>query len=59
MVDNGGPVKCSREGHADRPRMFCRECWLYKIDSHPRVGWYVAGVSTLNLILQVINIFHG
>lgn len=32
----------------------CR-CW---IDRHPRTGWYVAALSVLNVILNLIQIFH-
>lgn len=29
-------------------------CWM---DRHPRTGWYVAGMSTLNVVLNLIAIF--
>lgn len=28
------------------------------VDSHPRVGWYVAALTTLNTILTLIGLFH-
>lgn len=27
------------------------------IDSHPRTGWYVASVVTLNLLVNLVNLF--
>lgn len=26
------------------------------MDCHPRTGWYVAGISTLNVVLNVLNL---
>lgn len=28
------------------------------IDAHPRVGWYVAALTTLNTLLTLIGLFH-
>lgn len=27
------------------------------IDCHPRVGWYVAGLSTLNVVFNILDLF--
>lgn len=29
-------------------------CWM---DAHPRTGWYVALVSSLNVLLNLANLF--
>lgn len=28
------------------------------IDSHPRTGWYIAAVVTMNLLISIFNLFH-
>jgi hypothetical protein len=35
-----------------------RERCLDFIDCHPRVGWYIAGISTLNVILEILQLVH-
>lgn len=29
------------------------------IDAHPRTGWYVSLIVTLDLVLNLIDVFHG
>lgn len=34
------------------------EKFLEWIDRHPRTGWYISAVATLNLIVSVVGLFH-
>ena len=34
-----------------------REC-LYWMECHPRTGWYIAACVTINVILNIISLFH-
>lgn len=34
------------------------EAFLHWIDCHPRTGWYLVVVASLNLILNVLDLFH-
>jgi len=27
-------------------------------DEHPRVGWYIAAMTTLNTVLNLVQVFH-
>lgn len=36
--------------------LFVMRCRAW-VDSHPRTGWYIAGVSTLNVVLNLLNLF--
>lgn len=39
-------------------RMRCRfddlKCF---IDAHPRIGWYIAGLATINTLLNLLDLF--
>lgn len=28
------------------------------VDRHPRTGWYIAIMATLNVILNILDLFH-
>jgi hypothetical protein len=28
------------------------------VDTHPRLGWYIAAISTLNVVLTTIHLFR-
>lgn len=30
-------------------------CWL---DTHPRTGWYVATMVSVNVVLNILNLLH-
>jgi hypothetical protein len=32
--------------------------WRDWIDTHPRTGWYIAVVTTLNLLMTILQVFH-
>lgn len=34
-------------------------CCLVWVDAHPRTGWYVAIVLTLDFMLSILDIFTG
>jgi hypothetical protein len=40
-------------GFAER----CREGFFDYIESHPRTGWYIAAIATLNLLLNLVDAF--
>lgn len=48
----------SDPGHRSDGPVGLRDRCLGFIDAHPRVGWYVAIISTLNVILNLVQIFH-
>lgn len=43
-------------GFSENVKSFSRRiaCWM---DQHPRTGWYVAAVSSLNVVLNLLNLF--
>jgi hypothetical protein len=43
---------------AGAKRGLVRDC-LDFIDNHPRLGWYIALLATLNFGLNVLDLFHN
>jgi hypothetical protein len=48
MTEDSSNVKVEGEVRVKPVRDF--------IDSHPRLGWWIAGVSTLNVVLNVVEL---
>lgn len=51
MAQNTPPVK-------DTPTNRLWDRCLDFIDGHPRVGWYLALITTLNFLLEIFQIVH-
>lgn len=56
MAQGNPPVKENPQGHRDN-RTLVRRCRDW-IDNHPRTGWYIAFMVTLNFIVTVAQLFH-
>ena len=56
MAQGTPSVKENPQGHRNLRTLVlqCRD-W---IDSHPRTGWYIAVLVTLNFLISVAQLFH-
>jgi hypothetical protein len=32
--------------------------WVRFVDRHPRIGWYVCGLLTINYLIDLLQIIH-
>ena len=56
MTHDDRHVKSDPAG--ENKRGLVRDC-LDFVDSHPRLGWYIALLATLNFGLNVLDLFHN
>ena len=61
MVAHQDPDVKSDEAPRPPPDDSClglRERLIRWIDCHPRTGWYLCIIATLNLLLNLLDLFH-
>lgn len=57
MTDRDPEVKYIPPGEPGGPLLVLWYRCLDFVDEHPRVGWYIAGMTTLNLLVNLLDLF--
>jgi hypothetical protein len=55
MAQGSTPVKENPQGHREN-RTLAHRC-LDFIEKHPRTGWYIAVMATLNVLLNLLQLY--